>query len=56
MSDTEDLDPPFNFDLEKITASINSGTINLPHGLSGEERRAFLRERLEKMNAQEKAE
>lgn len=52
----EDLDPPFNFDLEKLTASINSGVISFPRGLTGEERREFLRKRLEEIDAQEKAE
>lgn len=52
----EDLDPPFNFDLERMKASLESGTISFPRGLTGEERRAFLRERLAEIDAQEKAE
>lgn len=52
----QDLDPPFNYDLERLQASLESGTISFPRGLTGEERRAFLRERLAEIDAQEKAE
>lgn len=52
----EDQDPPFNFELERMKESIESGTITLPRGQTGEERRAFLRERLAEIDAQEKAE
>lgn len=49
-------EPQFNFDLEQMTKAINSGTISLPRGLTGEERREFIRKRLEEIDAQEKAE
>lgn len=41
-----DLDPPFNFDLEKMRAAVESPTISFPPGLTGEQRREFIRERL----------
>lgn len=40
-----DLDPPFNYDLERIQRSIDSGTIRLPSGLDRDQRRAWLKER-----------
>lgn len=52
----EDLDPPCNFDLERMKASLESGTITLPPGQTGEERREFLRKRLAEIDTQEKAE
>lgn len=52
----QDQDPPFNFNLERMQAALNSGTISFPRGLTGEERREFIRKRLEDIDAQEKAE
>lgn len=43
-------DNHFNFDLARMAASINSGTISLPRGLSREERRAFIKDALEKVD------
>lgn len=43
----ESLQPVFNFDLEKIQESIESGVISFPRGLTGEERREWIRNRLE---------
>lgn len=48
---TEDLDPPVNFDLERMKASLASGTITMPMGMSHEERREWLRTRLEELDA-----
>lgn len=39
----KDLDPPVNFDLERMKASIASGTISFPRGL-GRARRQYLRD------------
>lgn len=47
----EDLDPPVNFDLERMKASLASGTITLPRGMSHEERREWLTKRLEEIDA-----
>ena len=33
----QDQDPPFNYDLERMKASLESGTITLPPGQTGEE-------------------
>ncbi|QBJ02841.1 hypothetical protein MZD04_gp315 [Pseudomonas phage Psa21] len=39
--------PPFNFDLDRMKASIESGTISIPPGLAGKgELRAYLKNRL----------
>lgn len=46
----------FNFDLEKIQHALNSPTISFPRGMNGEQRRAFLRERLNEMDMQAKPE
>lgn len=51
VSKTEDLDPPVNFDLERMKASLASGTITMPPGMSHEERREWLRKRLEELDA-----
>ena len=48
----EELDPPFSFDLDVIKASIESGTISLPPGQTGPERREWLRARLKEIDAQ----
>lgn len=50
------MEPQFNFDLEQMQAALNSGTISFPRGLTGDERREFIRKRLEEIDAQEKAE
>ena len=38
-----DFDPPVNYDFERIQASVNSGTIVVPSGLSRLERREWVR-------------
>ena len=38
----EDLDPPVHLDVERLTKSIESGTIRVPMGLSRQERREYL--------------
>lgn len=45
----KDLDPPFNFDLDRIKASIESGTITLPRGL-GHARRQYLRDNNQRLD------
>lgn len=49
------MDAPFNFDLDKMTEALNSGTISFPPGLTGEERREFIRKRLAEIDAQKEA-
>lgn len=49
-------DAPFNFDLDKMKEALESGVISFPRGLTGEERREFIRKRLEELDAQKKAE
>lgn len=46
----------FNFDLEKLQHALNSPTISLPQGLTGEQRWAFLRKRLNEIDQQAKLE
>lgn len=46
----------FNFDLEKIQHAVNSPTISFPKGMTGEQRRVFLRERLNEIDRQTKSE
>lgn len=48
----EDLDPPVNFDLDRIKASLESGTISLPRGQTASERREWLRAKLKEIDAQ----
>ena len=36
----------FNFDLERIKASIESGTVRMPRGLTHQQRRQFIRDHL----------
>ena len=36
--------PEFNFDLERMKASLNSGSISLPRGMTRTQRRQFLRD------------
>ena len=38
-----DLDPPVSYDLERMQASLNSGTIVVPCGLTRDERREWIR-------------
>lgn len=45
-----DRDIDFNFDLDKMKASIDSGVISFPIGLTGEERRAYIRSRLKEID------
>lgn len=45
-----DLDPPFNFDLDKMKAALEGPTISFPRGLTGEQRREFIRKRLEEID------
>lgn len=40
---SSDLDPPVNFDLERMKASLASGVVSFPRGL-GRARRQFLRD------------
>lgn len=35
----------FNFDLTRIKASIESGVVSFPRGLTGKQRRQFIRDR-----------
>lgn len=42
----EDGEDCVNFDLERMKAAINSGFITIPNGLSREDRRSFIREKL----------
>lgn len=37
-------EPQFNFDLERIKASIESGIVSFPWGLRGQQRRQFMRD------------
>lgn len=46
------MSEPFNFDLDKMKAAVDSETISLPPGLTGEERRAFIKKRLAEIDAQ----
>lgn len=50
------MEAQFNFDLDQMKAALESGVISFPRGLTGEERREFIRKRLEEIDAQEKAE
>lgn len=47
----EDLDPPFNFDLERMKRAVEGPTISFPRGLTGAQRREFLRKRLAEIDA-----
>ena len=38
-----DFDPPVSYDLERMQASLNSGTIVVPSGLTRDERREWIR-------------
>jgi hypothetical protein len=43
----------FNFDMDKITKSINSGTISFPRkGMTGQERIDWIRLKLKELDAQ----
>ena len=50
MTTDKDTECTFNFDLEKMEEALNSGTISFPRGLTGEQRRAFIRERLREID------
>lgn len=53
MSEEEDLDPPINFNLERMKQAVEGGTISIPVGLTHEERREYIRDRLEEMEDKE---
>lgn len=42
MDDTLSEDPPVNFDIDRMKASINSGYHELPHGMTIEEMREYI--------------
>jgi hypothetical protein len=44
----------FNFDLEKLRHAVNSPTISFHRGMTGEQRRAFLRARIKEIDGQVK--
>lgn len=46
----KDLDPPVNFDLERMKASLASGTISFPRGL-GRARQQYLRDNNKRFEA-----
>lgn len=50
MTTDKDTECTFNFDLEKMEKALNSGTISFPRGLTGEQRRAFIREQLREID------
>lgn len=50
MTTDKDTECTFNFDLEEMEKALNSGTISFPRGLTGEQRRAFIRERLKQID------
>lgn len=50
-SPDQDLDPPFNFDLERMKKAVEGPTISFPRGLTGAQRREFLRNRLAEIDA-----
>lgn len=45
-----DFDPPVSYDLERMQASVNSGTIVVPSGLSRLERREWVHNNKGKLN------
>lgn len=44
----------FNFDIKRMKDSLASGVISFPSGLTGEQRRAWLRAKLENMKQVQK--
>ena len=42
----------FNFDLNEMKASIESGVMNMPRGLTGQERREWVLKRLKEKGVQ----
>jgi len=46
----QNSDKQFNFDLEKMKSSIESGTISLPPKLNHQERMDFIKKELEKID------
>lgn len=45
-----DFDPPVSYDFQRIQASVNSGTIVVPSGLSRLERREWVHNNMGKLN------
>lgn len=53
MNADKDTEYTFNFDLEKMKEAMSSPTISFPPGLTGEQRRAFIRKRLKEIDNQD---
>lgn len=47
------MDNNFNFDLERMKIAVESPTIQLPKGLSREDLRKYLKERVEELEKKE---
>jgi hypothetical protein len=56
MTANTDAEYTFNFDLEKMKEAMSGPTISFPPGLTGEQRRAFIRMRLKEIDEQKDSE